>query len=211
MLSVSKIRKVSLLGVLISILLPMENSYGMGSFSTYHECQPDPTPTPTPRPRVTPTRAPISAVGPERGPLALISSGPTVSRLESIAECRSFETTGGKQRALRSNWRLDNFLWKPVAEHYNGLVVVTLPRGAYNSVTTWSLDKRKKGKIKLSFRSRGDAGDAWADFTRSGMDFAERNGPTVVELRGKGTRTRRFLIQCPAMRSDGQVKNKKET
>lgn len=91
-----------------------------------------------------------------------------------------------------------------MAEHYNGLVVVTLPRGDVKSVSLWSQTKRVKGKFTLKFRSVGDAGDAWADYTRNGARWQRKLGATIVEVRSKNGRVRRFLLPCPSKRSDGK-------
>lgn len=185
------------LGVLLSILLPVESSWGMGTYSK--SCEAGVEVTPTPKPTTTfppPPKCPgldgISARSPES------DEG---CPLKVVPDCKSYEITGGKYRELTRNWTVDRFLWKPRAEHYNGLAIVTLPRGRATSVRYGNIQRPHQWK-KVPFRSVGDAGDAWADYANSGATIQRARGGVLVEIRG-GNDNRRFLIECPSKRSDG--------
>jgi hypothetical protein len=99
------------------------------------------------------------------------------------------------------NWRVGGFLWKPTAEHYQGLVIVTLPRGDVKRVQIHDT----KGKLVRvpPFRSQGDAGDAWADYGCSGACYQRKYGSVFVRLYRKNGSCVAYLIQRPKRRSDG--------
>ncbi len=115
--------------------------------------------------------------------------------------CAGVEILRTRVKKLSSNWRQNGFLWKPKAEHYNGVVVVTLPIG---DVTSAIVSDAKGFRKKLVFRSDGDAGRAFTDYRNNGLSYAKRFGQVYVTLRGKRKRT--FYLPCPGGRSDGLSK-----
>jgi hypothetical protein len=107
-----------------------------------------------------------------------------------------------EQKWTGSNWRRDNFLWKPIAEHYNGLAIVTLPRDAVKRVEIYDTN----GKLVRvpPFRSRGDAGDAWVDYKCNGACYQRKYGSVYVRLVMKNGPCLSYLIARPKRRSDNQ-------
>jgi hypothetical protein len=104
----------------------------------------------------------------------------------------------------------DNFLWKPIAEHYNGLAVVTLPRASVRGVVVRSLNGTAQ-RVRLPFRSRGSAGDAWSDYNRTGAQYQKEFGAVRVEVRRYEGRMKTYQLNCPRFRSDGLNKTRTES
>lgn len=117
-------------------------------------------------------------------------------------KCERLETTRGVEKVLSSNWHLTGFLWKPVAEHQNKLVIITLPVHAVRRIVIQSFAELQK-QHRLSLYSSGDLGDIWRDYKFNGRQYGQKFGPVVVTL--KGLRTRTFFLSCPSHRSDGQA------
>lgn len=121
--------------------------------------------------------------------------------------CVRAEIIKDKEKPLSSNWRVTKFLWKPKADHYDGIAVVTLEIGAVVSVVVYDLGNKK---IKtLTFRPHSGPekpiGDAWADYKQDGSWY-QKNYPKgiLVKVSYKNKSIRTFKLTCPKTRSDGQ-------
>ena len=118
--------------------------------------------------------------------------------------CQSFEVVRKTAKPLRSNWRLDGFLYKPVAEHYDGALVALLPRKTYGSVTLKSFDGKRRGRFPMRFRSTGDVGDVFTSYDTNGREWRKKLGAILIEVRGFNRRVRQFVVPCAGRRSDGK-------
>lgn len=103
---------------------------------------------------------------------------------------------------LGPNWRVDEFLWKPVSENYDGLAVVTLPRGEATKVQV--LNRNNLLIKNLKFRSVGSAGDAWADYNCNGACYRKNYGWVYVRVWYRNQECKKFKIRYPGQRSDQQ-------
>lgn len=128
-------------------------------------------------------------------------------------KCSSTEIMkDGTEKKLGPNWRQTEFLWKPKAEHYDGLVVLTLPIGKVSSVVVYNAADGKKIKTLLYRPHRPSkpelpVGDAWAHYDTTGAEYqkAYPKGVIVkVTYKGAGKKIRQFKLTCPKNRSDGR-------
>ena len=128
-----------------------------------------------------------------------------------VAKCVRVEIIGDKEKPLSSDWRKDKFLWKPKAEHYDGVVVLTNPIGKATSVVTYNAITNKKIKT-LRFRPHRPTdptelpvGDAWADYSNNGAWYKKTSPKGIlVKVAYKDKTVRTFKLSCPQKRSDGK-------
>lgn len=122
--------------------------------------------------------------------------------------CVRAEIIKDKEKPLNSNWRITKFLWKPKADHYDGVAVVTNPIGAVLSVITYDLVTQRKIKT-LRYRPHvgpeKPVGDAWADDKQNGAWYQKTYPKGIlVKVFYKDKSIRVFKLTCPKTRSDGQ-------
>lgn len=108
------------------------------------------------------------------------------------SKCRNVAPGGLSDKGL---------LWKPVSEHTKYPVICTLPRGDIQKVKLLTKDRKKI--LTVPFRSTGDAGDCWQNFTITAKQLKrkyKRIRVRVIEDDG----CRDTLIKDPCRRSDGK-------
>lgn len=176
-----------LINTLIASLIYVGVANASGTYSSCGTGWPTPIPTATTTP-AKPQHTVVVVASPES---SLLSS--------DLRACVAYETTGGKLRLLRSNWRIDGFLWKPVAEHRNRLVIVVNPKYKVRKVLVQSTQEPVRRR-RLSFTSSSGVGDLFRDARWAGSDYEKHFGPITVTLYGPRIRT--FGLTCPSQRSD---------